>query len=93
MTGYIYKTGTEDIDKNTKNVAFGLNAAAELSYKVDKNVYLNAGVNGAWFFANNAEILKSSEGAIQLGQTKLADASYKTKSFILRPYLGATYAF
>ncbi len=93
MTGYIYKTGTEDFDKNTKNVAFGLNAAAELSYKVNKNVYLNAGVNGAWFFVNNAEILKSSEGAIQLGQTKLADATYKTKSFILRPYLGATYAF
>lgn len=88
MTGYICKTGTEDVDKKTKNVAFGLNAAAELSYAVNKNVFINAGVNGAWFFVNNAEILKSYEG-----QTKYTDASYKTKSFILRPYLGATYAF
>lgn len=93
MTGYIWKYESEDANKDLKNVAFGLNAAAELSYKVNKNVYLNAGVNGGWFFVNNAEILKESNDVVSSTLKKLTDATFSTSSFILRPYLGATYAF
>ncbi len=93
MTGYIWKYESEEANKDLKNVAFGLNAAAELSYKVNKNVYLNAGVNGAWFFVNNAEILKESNDVVSSTLKKLTDATFSTSSFILRPYLGATYAF
>lgn len=93
MTGYVFKTGTEDVDKKAKNLALGVNAAAELSYEAAKNLYINLGVSGAWFFYNNAEILKDSSSSVVIGQTKLAESTYKTKSFMLRPYLGATYAF
>ncbi len=93
MTGYIWKYESEEANKDLKNVAFGLNAAAELSYKVNKNVYLNAGVNGAWFFVNNAEILKESNDVVSSTLKKLTEATFSTSSFILRPYLGATYAF
>lgn len=93
MIGYVYKTGNADSDKKAKNLALGVNIGGEFSYKASKNLYITGGVSGALFFVNNAEILKNSKNSIVVGSTTLADAKYSTISLLLRPYIGAQYAF
>ncbi len=90
VNGYIYMTSSSDANKYLSNFAFGLNAGAELSYDIAKNIDINFGCTAAWFFVNNADALegKSVENA------KLdSGISYKSTSFFVRPYVGCTYAF
>ncbi len=88
LTGKIFKTGNADTDNSLKNLAFGLNLAGEVAYKINSNIYLNGGVSASWFMINNNEYFKESES--KYGQYKY---SYKVNSLYFRPYVGMTYAF
>ena len=90
VSGYIYKTSSSDANEYLKNFAFGLNAGAELSYDIAKNIDLNLGCTVAWLFTNNAKIL---EGKSASDSTTDSGISYKSTSFYVRPYVGCTYAF
>ena len=90
VSGYISKSSSSDANKYTKNFAFGLNAGAELSYDIAKNIDLNLGCTVAWLFTNNAKIL---EGKSASDSTTDSGISYKSTSFYVRPYVGCTYAF
>ena len=93
LSGYIYKTEYEDLNKDYKNFSFGLNVAPELSYAINKNVSLTLGCNLAWFFVNNAKLLESSENSLTIQGYSLASAKRSATSFFIRPYVGCTYAF
>ena len=89
VSGYIYKTSSSDANEYLKNFAFGLNAGAELSYDIAKNIDLNVGCTVAWLFTNNAKLLEGK--SLKVNNTELY--GYKSTSFFIRPYVGCTYAF
>lgn len=88
LSGKLYKTGNTDTDNKAKNLAFGLNLALEVSYKINKNFYLNGGVSSSWFMINNTEAISSQESSV--GSYKY---TRKINSLYFRPYAGMTYAF
>lgn len=88
LKGNLYKTGNADSDKELNNLAFGLNIAGEVAYKINSNIYLNGGVSASWFMLNNNKYFKESES--KYGSYKY---SYKINSLYFRPYVGMTYAF
>lgn len=88
LTGKVYKTGKEDTDKNTNNLAFGINIAFEAQYKINKNIYLTGGVSASWFMINNTKVIESAESTY--GKYSY---SRKINSFYFRPYAGMIYAF
>ena len=93
VSGHVLKTDSDDLNKDYKNLAFGLNAGVEFSYEVAKNVNLNVGFSAAWLFVNNAKALKESGSSTVIGGKTLTSASYKASSLYFRPYVGCTYAF
>lgn len=93
VSGHILKTDDEDLNKDYSNFAFGINAGAEVTYAINKNVDLNLGCSFAWLFVNNAKALKESNNSTVVGGTTLMKASYSATSFYIRPYVGATYSF
>ncbi len=88
LTGKVYKTGNADADKNLNNLAFGLNLAGEVAYKINSNIYLNGGVSASWFMINNTKVASESSSS-----NPLYEYSKKINSLYFRPYVGMTYAF
>ena len=86
LCGHVFKDkDSDDLNKKLNNFAFGLNAGAELAYKINKNVSLKAGATFGYFFVNTTEHLKP---AVKTDNNKVRVASFYT-----RPYVGVNYAF
>ncbi len=84
LYGYVYKDGKiESHNDDLKNFSFGVNAAAELGYAINKNLTLKGGVSFGYFFVNTVKSLKA------------VSDSYKVRNstFYIRPYAGVLYAF
>lgn len=86
--GHFTKSGDKEADKETKNLAFGVNAGVEVSYMVIDNLYINGGVSVSWLFVNTNKILNEMKKAAKESGGKIS-----INSFYIRPYVGATYAF
>lgn len=86
LYGHVYKDkNSDDLNKKLSNFAFGLNAGAELAYKINKNFSLKAGATFGYFFVNTTESLKPL--------VKTDNNKVRVASFYTRPYVGVSYAF
>ncbi len=86
LCGHVYKVkDSDDVNKKLNNFAFGVNAGAELAYRINKNFSLKAGATFGYFFVNTTESLKAT--------VKTDNNKVRVASFYTRPYVGVNYAF
>ncbi len=89
VSGHYVKYGDKNVDKKTNNVGIGLNVGAEVSYMIIDNLYINGGVSGSWMFVN----INKYKEFLDITACGTSTMTYLYKSFYIRPYVGAQYAF